>query len=154
MKAEDKRVPSALPGLGAARFFPWLVLGVCLVVSWLLWAGARQQSLMALQDYFDFRVRQAYILTEQRMLAQEQVLRGARGLFAASQSVERDEFRNYVASLHLEENYPDIQGVGFSVIVPPSEMNRHIARTRQESGRSEYDIDLKVSAVSTLPLFT
>ena len=70
---------------------------------------------------FDFRVRETVEHIEQRMATYKQVLRGARGLFAASVNVERDEFRNYVAMLQLEQRYPGIQGLGYSLIVPKAD---------------------------------
>ena len=134
-----------LPNSRATRFLsalviPWLVLVFGFAITWLTWSATQKQAENELQDYFDFRVRQAFSLTEQRMLAQEQVLRGVQGLFASSKHVERDVFRNYVLSLHLEENYPGIQGVGFSLIVPQAEKDRHIAAIRKESGHPEYYI--------------
>jgi len=114
------------------RFLPGLVLLCGLVISWGVWSTVSENRERELHEYFDFRVRQAYILTEQRMAAQEQVLRGVKGLFVASRSIERDEFRAYVASLHLEENYPGIQGVGFAQIVPPAQKAKHIAAIRKE----------------------
>lgn len=121
-----------------SRSLPLLVLGFSLAMTWLLWSAERQQTAKELQDYFNFRVRQAHLLTEQRVLAQEQVLRGVQGLFAASGKVERKEFHDYISSLHLDENYPGIQGVGFSMIVPPVEKNRHITSVRKESGHPGY----------------
>ena len=85
-----------------------------------------------MQTYFDFRVREANSRIERRMMTYEQILRGAEGLFAASISVERDEFRAYVAALRLEQNYPGIQGVGFSLIVPAAGKNEHTAALRKE----------------------
>lgn len=126
--------------LQSVRYIPWLVLLLGIAVTWLSWNAARQQAAKELHDYFDFRVREAYVLTEQRLLAQEQVLRGAQGLFAASRSVGRDEFRSYVASIRLEENYPGIQGIGFSLIVPSAEKAKHITTIRKESGHPEYYI--------------
>jgi PAS domain S-box-containing protein len=46
------------------------------------------------------------------------VLHGARGLFAASQSVSRDSFRRYVLSLEVARRYPGIQVVVFNRRVP------------------------------------
>lgn len=131
---------SAASGFLAPNSLHWLVLVVLLIATALYWNYAQQQSKKASQEYFDFRVRQSVSLTEQRILAQEQVLRGARGLFAASEKVERDEFRRYVTSLRLEENYSGIQGVGFSQIVPASEKTEHIAKVRKDSGHPEYTI--------------
>lgn len=125
---------------GVARIAPWLVLVFCLALSWLLWNAAQQQTNDKLQDYFDFRVRQAVSLTEQRVLAQEEILRGANGLFVAFASVGRNEFRDYIATLHLDENYPGIQGVGYAQIVPRAGKSRHIEAVRNESGHPEYVI--------------
>lgn len=121
-----------------SRSLPLLVLAFSLAITWLLWSAERQQAAKELREYFDFRVRQASLLTEQRIVAQEQVLLGAQGLFVASGKVDRKEFHDYIASLRLDENYPGIQGVGFSLIVPPAEKNRHIAALRKESGHPDY----------------
>lgn len=119
---------------------PWLVLVTCLALSWMLWNAAQQQANDKLQVYFDFRVRQAASLTEQRVLAQEEILRGASGLFVAFASVGRNEFRDYIATLHLDENYPGILGIGYAHIVPRAEKSRHIEAVRNESGHPEYVI--------------
>jgi diguanylate cyclase (GGDEF)-like protein/PAS domain S-box-containing protein len=131
---------TARSGFVSASLFPWLVLLICLAVTWSLWRVTLNQSRVAFQDYFDFRVRQAVELTEQRILAQEQVLRGVRGLFSASRSVTRQEFATYVKTLHLDEHYPGILGVGYAQVVRPSELNRYIADVRKESGYPEFHI--------------
>jgi PAS domain S-box-containing protein len=142
---------------GLARIAPWLVLVLCLALSWLLWNATKDETQSKLQDYFDFRVRQAVSLTEQRVLAQEQILRGLRGLYAASDKINRSEFHDYVASLKLDENYPGIQGVGYAQIVPRAEINKHTEAVRKESGHPEYRIhpegkrDLYTSIVDLEP---
>jgi PAS domain S-box-containing protein len=85
-----------------------------------------------LRSYFDHRVSDAETRVAQRMLAYEQVLCAAAGLFAASGDVQRAEFREYVASLRVEEHYPGIQGIGFSQLVPPAALESHTASIRAE----------------------
>ncbi|MBF0213085.1 MAG: EAL domain-containing protein [Magnetococcales bacterium] len=75
----------------------------------------------------------------ERLAAQEQVLLGARGLFAASSHVDRQEFREYVAALRLDVRFPGIQGVGFSRLISTEEKDSHIEAVRQE-GFSAYTI--------------
>lgn len=123
-----------------ASLLPWLILVLSLTATWALWSYSREQTHEALREYFDFRVRQAATLTEQRILAQNQVLRGAQGLFIASHTVSRQEFRDYVATLKLDENYPGIQGVGLSLIIRPDDLQNHIARIRKETGHLEYTV--------------
>lgn len=89
------------------------------------------------QENFDYQGREIALRIEQRLDSYAQVLRGARGLFVASQQVGRNGFRDFVSSLELERRYPGIQGVGFSLIVYPDEMTSHIASMRRE-GFSDY----------------
>lgn len=121
------------------RLSPLLVLAISLFVSYQVFRSAQQDAERQMQSYFDFRVREAVAHIEQRIQAYEQVLRGVAGLFESSMSVERDEFKQYVAALHLADNYPGIQGVGFSLIVPASRKSGHITAIRRE-GFPEYAI--------------
>ena len=114
------------------RHLPWLALAASLAVTYQLWKTTQSNAKQELQTSFDFHVREANNRIEQHMMTYEQVLRGAEGLFAASISVERDEFRAYIAALRLEQNYPGIQGAGFSLIVPAAGKDEHIAAIRKE----------------------
>lgn len=58
------------------------------------------------------------------------LLRGGVGLFAAQQRVTREEFRRYVASVGIEQNYPGIQGIGWTVRVPPEQLADFVATSR------------------------
>lgn len=118
---------------------PWLVLIFSLLITGLAWHTATSAVNEAKNDYFDFRVREAITRIMQRMQAYQQVLLGVQGLFEASVSVDRDEFRTYIQGLHLAEHYPGIQGVGFSLIVPSSGKDRHTAAIQKE-GFPEYSI--------------
>lgn len=129
--------------LKSGRFLPWMVLAVSLSVTYHLYENARLETLQRLQDDFDFRVREAGERIVHRMQSYEQVLHGAQGMFAASSEVKRDEFRAYISLQKLEDHFPGIQGVGFSLIVPPAQTNRHIAAVRRESSQpifGEYTI--------------
>ncbi|MDO8369151.1 MAG: EAL domain-containing protein [Candidatus Nitrotoga sp.] len=66
------------------------------------------------------------------MQSYEQALRGLQGLFAASSNVERNEFHAYIVAQHIVESLPGIQGVGFSLIVPPAQQDKHTAATHKE----------------------
>jgi PAS domain S-box-containing protein len=120
----------------------WLtatVLSVTLLASYQAWRLAVQDLANERQLYFDFRVRQLVQSIEQRLVAYEQMLYGARGLFAASGLVERGEYREYVSALNLDQRFPGIQGVGFSLWIPKTDKDRHVAEIRRE-GFPDYDI--------------
>lgn len=114
------------------KFLPLLVLVSSLLVTWHAWDSGRRVYQADVQDYFDFRVREALLRTEQRMVAHEQVLRGVQGLFDASRQVSRDEFRDYFITQHLEDHFPGIQGVGFAQVITPDQKNQITAAIRKE----------------------
>lgn len=119
--------------------YPLLTLIICLLLTYIAFSKAKTEGDADKQVYFDFRVREATNLINNRMQAYEQVLLGTAGLFKSSKKVERNEFREYVETLNLAKNYPGIQGVGFSLIVSPENRDQHIAAIRDE-GFANYSI--------------
>ena len=115
-----------------SKLTPWLVLATGFAATYSLQHAALNAALHIQQDDFTYRAREITRSIEQRLRAYEQVLRGVRGLYGSSQKVDRDEFHNYVADLRLEHQHPGIQGVGYSLIIPPQEKARHIQAIRKE----------------------
>ncbi|MBW4663708.1 MAG: CHASE domain-containing protein [Chroococcus sp. CMT-3BRIN-NPC107] len=60
------------------------------------------------------------------------LLRSSSGLFAANDRTSRDQFRAFITRLRLQERYPGIQGIGFSVRVQPGEKAALIAALKQQ----------------------
>ena len=107
-----------------------------LMVTLLFTLGYWRYSALDLERSYEERFRQ---LAERQMLAladrihdYERVLLGARALFAASEVVDRDEWRRYVESLDLGASLPGIQGTGFAVVVPREERAAHEQALRAE----------------------
>jgi len=118
---------------------PWLVLLLGLAVTGWLWQAARQDAQRTLAAEFEFAADKVVDAIERQLDGNVQVLRGVVGLFAASEWVTRQEFRAYVTALRLDERYPGILGVGFSLLVPPDRKAAHTAAIRSE-GFPEYAI--------------
>ena len=141
--------PQACPKEPAQRVWsrPWLaavlaavvVLALGLGVTFALWHNAQQQVAQKLATEFQgWADKVAYRITY-RLNGHVQILRGVAGLFEASETVSREEFRRYVSALALAEHYPGIQGIGFSVFVPAAQKAEHIAAVRAE-GFADYSI--------------
>jgi signal transduction histidine kinase/CheY-like chemotaxis protein len=62
------------------------------------------------------------------------LLRGAAGLFAASEYVTRSEFAAYVGRLRLREFYPGVQGLGFTRRVEAGSLDNFLALAREQIG--------------------
>lgn len=118
----------------------WVTLVGCLVLTILTWQGALQDIEHEVRERFQARVEDISSAIVSRMQAQEQVLRGGRGLMEASGEVTRDEWRRYVAALQLTNNYPGIQGIGFAVRLAPEQVDSHVLAVRAE-GFPDYRIE-------------
>jgi len=117
---------------GYRNRFAWLALLVCFSLSMLAWYSLRMQEIKSADQQFELHVRNVIDSIEERMRQHEQILLGGAGLFEASESVERAEWRVYIERLNLVQNYPGIQGVGFAQAIRPSDLKAHIAAIRAE----------------------
>ena len=70
---------------------------------------------------FERVVAEAEDAIETRIRSYADLLLGVRALFVASDSVTRDEFQTYVASLDLNHRYPGIQVIHFAQRIPAEE---------------------------------
>jgi PAS domain S-box-containing protein len=84
-------------------------------LAWSLFGGWRlaEGSRAADQTKFEKMTERLRLETERRMHTFDYGLRGARGTFIASQEVTRNEFRDFVASVELEREFPGAMGFGF-----------------------------------------
>ena len=111
---------------------PLLTFFISLWMTYQVFHFAKIEVMHKAQVYFDFRVREVINQINQGMQAYEQALLGTAALFKASKHIERDEFKQYVATLNLTKIYPGVQGIGFSLIVPSAKKTEHIASIRSE----------------------
>jgi CHASE1-domain containing sensor protein/two-component sensor histidine kinase len=77
-------------------------------------------------------VEQAHTAMLDRMDTYIAVIRSTAALFAASEQVTRTEFSAFVEKLTLGKRYPGIQGIGFSLHVPPGQIARVEADMRAQ----------------------
>ena len=129
----------ASPGPLARFILPLIVLALSLGLTYVLWEDAHRNALKELQANFVFRQLEAAEKVNQRMLDYDQMLRGLRGLFRASENVNRDEFREYFTALNITERYKGIQALSFVDYVSHAEKSQHIAEIRQD-GFPKYQI--------------
>lgn len=69
---------------------------------------------------------------QQRLNTYITLLRGGSGLFAANDSVSNSQFGAFVNRLNLRQQYPGVQGIGFSVRVTPQEKDALVAQMKRQ----------------------
>ncbi|TPE45532.1 CHASE domain-containing protein [Pontibacter mangrovi] len=89
---------------------------------------------------FAIRANQVTEAVEKRMQDYIQILVGGKAMFTSSDTVTRADWRHYYEALNLEENYPGLQGFGYTQVVRPEEMQAHVQQIRRE-GYESYRIE-------------
>lgn len=110
----------------------WITLALTALFTVFIWQYFEGQIANRTEERFRHRVEQERNAVLVRLQAYEQVLRGAAGLFAASETVTRAEWRDYVRSLKLDAYLPGILGTGFSEVVYAPQRAVHEAAMRAE----------------------
>ncbi|WP_196800589.1 EAL domain-containing protein [Thioalkalivibrio sp. ALJ16] len=109
-----------------------LVLLFGTLLSLLAALQVKQALDVEVADRFAFAADQVTIRIEERLDAYALVLRGAAGLFDASEEVTREEWRDYVRKLRVSDTLKRVQGIGFARLLQPDELAAHIAEVRAE----------------------
>lgn len=116
-----QRAAAGMAGLALAVGLVFTGLGV-------FWVHDSIQS--EARARFDRQVDRLQADVENRLNAPLVGLRGAAGVYAASHSVERAEFRAYVESLQLQRDFPGVRGFGFLARVLRDDLGRFVSAER------------------------
>ena len=81
---------------------------------------------------FSFACDQVSLKIRERLGAYALTLRGGVALFNASEVVSRKEWQVYTETLRAQDTVQGVQGIGFSEVVQPQQLAKHIARIRKE----------------------
>jgi len=134
--------------LKSRSWIPYGVLGGALIVTFVAALYVHRTTEAKDRARFENSVRQVSTILQDRLDTHVALLRAGTGLFAASISVEPDEFRRFVSQLDLPNHYPGIQGIGFSLKLQPGGRKQLIEQMRKagtpdfriwpEGDRAEY----------------
>jgi len=117
----SQRAAAAMAGLALAVGLVFTALGV-------FWVHDSIQG--EARARFGRQVDRLQADVESRLNAPLVGLQGAAGVYAASHSVERAEFRVYVESMQLPRAFPGVRGFGFMARVPRDDLARFVSAER------------------------
>jgi diguanylate cyclase (GGDEF)-like protein/PAS domain S-box-containing protein len=117
----------------------WVVLMLSLVFTALAWSISADAIRAGAMQRFRFQTEDIAAAITRRLLTYETALRAGAGLFNASDTVTRGEWHKFVSDLQLQQTFPGIQGLGFSLMVTPQGLARHLDDIRAE-GFPDYRI--------------
>jgi signal transduction histidine kinase len=109
------------------------VLLIALLLTGLAWYYVRQNVEAQTQIRFDETTRATQEAIERRTKAYLDAIFGARGLFYASQEVDREEWENYVRGIEPGERLKGLQALAFAERVEPEEREEFVREAGEES---------------------
>ncbi|HEY0588441.1 MAG TPA: CHASE domain-containing protein, partial [Pseudoduganella sp.] len=107
------------PGLSESYVWtPILILLVCMTLTVGAWGWITHDTESRTSERFQRAADNVRETIRLRMEDYESLLRAGTALFDASNSVERDEWQQFVAGLDLPGHYPGVLGMGFARFAP------------------------------------
>ncbi|MHB9070258.1 MAG: CHASE domain-containing protein [Sedimentisphaerales bacterium] len=114
------------------KLLPYAVLSLSLLITVFLWHLSSNYLKTKARESFALRVDKITSEIDERLYDCRTILRSLSALLTIQGEVNRDQWRTYIESLRLGDRYPGIQGVGFSKLIQPSELQSHLAKIRAE----------------------
>jgi len=88
---------------------------------------------------FEFTCNEIRINIKDRLEDSALILYSGAALFNASAAVPRQAWKTFTGNLRVAEQMPGIQGIGFAILIPAEQLDRHIKAIRAE-GFPEYRV--------------
>ena len=123
-----RRVGFSVPAL--------FVLALGLLISFAAWRLTEQRVAAEAESKFQHEVAQAVGALDRRFQDNVNLLVGLRGLFVASDRVDRDDFQRYLSGFNIRQRYAGVRLVSYVQYVPGSDKTRF-----EESVRRDRSID-------------
>lgn len=123
-----KKIVTHLGSLKLALIILALSLSLTFFTSYLMMRDVQNQAIASFEKKCDDIVAKVAA----RLGIYEVTLRSAAGLFNASESISRKEWRTFVNTLDTNKTVPGLTGIGFSQIIFPEQLAAHTAHIRRE----------------------
>ena len=126
-------------GLGRGALWSLGILLSGLLVTGILVRYEKSAAEAEARRDFDFVCREIQTRIEGRLDAHAQILRSGAAFLSHDNVVSRKEWREFAERQKIGQKLPGIQGIGFALLIPPSQLALHIQEIRAE-GFPDYQV--------------
>ena len=126
-------------GGGLARWAPAVLLVTLLALTAIATYATAARLHDRERDQLTEDAQETAAAIDRRMNDYGQILRGAAGLYNASDHVSYRDFHNYFADQDVVRRFPGVQVIGFASYVPVDGLAEHARRVDRETARSGLD---------------
>ncbi len=111
----------------------WCILFFSIILTVTAWQMTRAHARNNVRLNFEIRCQEINSIIKSRIQSCENLLDGARGLFYASDKVTPEEWSNYVASLQIKKELPELKGIGYIDFVPQKKLDQFLRAAAAEN---------------------
>lgn len=124
---------------------PFIILIVLIAISIFAWSQAKDFVSQQEEAKFNDAVHETVVRTEDALKEYVDILYGARGLFAASQDVRRDEWQAFINASDIQNRFTGIQALEFISKITQEERSSFVEQVRLDDsinslGYPDFDI--------------
>ncbi len=134
-----KRYIRIIPGIKSYVLASFLVFVLGVIITLFSWYVDKQRIQAARDNRLNEQVTALRSDIVNRLSVYEQILRGASGLFSASDNVSAEEWRRFIQQFDVQNSYPGINAVGYVGYVPAAEAGDYVAFMRAQ-GNPDFTI--------------
>lgn len=132
LKVFYKRYIRIVPGIKSYALAATLVFVLGMTVTILSWYVDKQRIDTQKTSRLNDQAAMVESDIKNNLSRYEQILRGIRGLYSASDSVDQASIRNFVKQYDLQSSYPGIQSIGVVEYVKADGLPQYLDRMRAE----------------------
>ena len=110
---------------------------ISILVALGVWSFSKNYYDTLMQEKFESSVSENLDEIQKRVESYKKILQSGIGFFYGSQNVSRQEWHDFVEALNIKQNYPGMQGIGYSVMLSPNEV-RPIEEKMRKEGYSSF----------------
>lgn len=116
-----------------------LAVACAALATWIVWSELSARHEREVIAHFASESGEVALRIEERFRTYRVVLNSGRRLYGHAETVDRQAWREFVDTLRLEEEFPGIQGLGFTAWIEPGALETHIAEMR-DRGDKNYNV--------------
>lgn len=114
-----------------SRLIIWTIVTVGLSLTALLSFHLLRKAKLDEKERFDYQTSVIIQQIKNRFDHYEGALIQTRAFFLSLPEVSRDDFQDYFNNTQLLQRYPGIQGLGFTAVITPANLNQHIRNVQR-----------------------
>lgn len=117
---------------GSMHWLHWMVVAGSLLLTIGAWHFSKGQLAEKVQERFDREANRIVAAVQERLELYENALWSGVAFYDASDDVNYSEWVTYAQSLHIDQTYPGINGIGVIYHLPPADLDAFVATQKTE----------------------